>query len=121
MSVFVQTVGILVVCITAIAIFSPQTMRQMAQVICQGNRLYVAAAFRVVMGGLLIWAAFSCKITGVVLTVGILTLLAGGIAIGLGLPRMQAFVAWWTMKSDNVLRGMASIGFLFGAALIYAA
>jgi len=121
MPVFVKTVGILVCCITAIAIFSPSTMRQIAQVICQGKRLYGAAAFRVVMGALLMWAAFSCSVTWVVFTVGLVTLLAGGFAIAMGLPKMQAFVAWWTAKSDGVLRAMAVVGFLFGAALVYSA
>ena len=121
MPVLIQSVGIIVVVITTIAIFSPQTMRQMVQYLRQGNRLYVAAGVRLALGILLIWASFSCAVTWVVFTVGLLALASGGVAVGLGMPRMQAFIDWWLAKADNALRGMAAISFILGAALIYAA
>ena len=121
MPVFVQTVGIIVVCIAAIVFFSPVTARTMAGFFRQGKRLYAAAAVRVLLGAALIWASFYCAVTGAVLTIGIIVLLAGGVAIAMGIERMASFVDWWLAKSDNALRAMACVAFVFGAVLIYAA
>lgn len=121
MPIFVKTVGIIIACITAIAIFSPGTMRRAVGFFREGKRLYAAAGCRVVLGAALIWASFYCAVTGVVLAIGIIVLVAGGVGIALGLQRMQGFVDWAMARSDDVLRLMAAVSFVFGAALVYAA
>lgn len=121
MPILVKTIGILTICCATIALFSPATARRIVQYLKEGKRLYYAAASRVLIGILLIIASFSCRFMEVVLGLGIFAVLAGGLPMALGLPRMQAFVDWWMQKSDNVLRAMTAIALLFGAALIYAA
>lgn len=121
MPVLVKTIGILVICLAAIALFSPATTRRIVQYMKEGKRLAYAAASRVLIGALLIAASFSCRSMGVVLGLGIFTVLVGGVPLALGIPRMQVFVDWWMAKSDGVLRAMTVIALLFGAALVYAA
>ena len=121
MDVFVKTVGILVACAVAVLAYNPAIARRIIGYFREGKRLYAAAGFRILLGALLIWGAFHCSITGVVLAIGILVLATGVVALAIGLARLQAFLDWWTTRSDNVLRLTMALAFLVGVALIYAA
>lgn len=121
MVILVKTLGILVVCLAAVATFSPAVPRRAMAFVGEGRRLYAAAAARLLFGGLLIAAASSCRAFWLVMAIGIISLLSAVVIVAIGLDRAKRFLAWWNAKPDSVLRFTGIVAIIVGALLIYGA
>ena len=119
MTIFVILVGLLMLCVGAVIVVSPEFIRSTLPKFIQVKWLTVAAIARVIFGILFIIAAPGTKLPGFIYVVGVLMMLAGiGIPI-LGLKRIERFASWWLQKPDIFLRLCSLAVVAFGALLVW--
>lgn len=82
--------------------------------------LYIAAAFRVVFGVVLIWIAATSRMPRTLRILGAFIVLAGIIAPFIGVERVRAIVEWWSAQGVVFMRTWATVAVIFGIFIIYA-
>jgi len=82
--------------------------------------LFVASAFRVTLGVLLLLLAEGSKAPAFLGIFGALALVAGLATPLLGLERISKMVEWWTAQSGAVLRTWSVVALGLGGALVWA-
>ena len=82
--------------------------------------LYIAAAFRVVFGVVLIWIAATSRMPRTLRILGAFTVLAGIITPFIGVERVRAIVEWWSAQGVVFMRTWATVAVIFGIFIIYA-
>ncbi len=121
MSYFITAFGILYVIVGVVFFMKPEYVRTVIDFFRAGRRIYAAGALRIVVGGLLIYAAQSALIPWIPRIIGILAVIGGVIIYPLGLQRMNAWMDWWKGLSDGKLRIFAVIAEIAGILLVYSA
>lgn len=121
MLVLVKFIGIFIVSMGITILLSPSTMKKIIIFWKQGKRLYAAGILRLLIGIILLLAASQCRLVGVVVWLGILTLIGGIIIFALGLQKIKSFLDWWSKKPPLLLRLWGVIALAIGALLIYSA
>lgn len=119
MTYFITTLGILYVIFGVVLFMKPEYVRVIIDFFKVGKRIYIAGIMRIVIGGLLIYAAQTALIPWVPRIIGILAVIGGIIIYPLGLQRMNAWMDWW--KGDNKLRAFAVVAEILGILLVYSA
>jgi len=82
--------------------------------------LYIAAAFRVVFGVVLIWIAATSRMPRTLRILGAFIVLAGIITPFIGVQRVRAIVEWWSAQGVVFMRTWATVAVIFGIFIIYA-
>ena len=75
--------------------------------------LYVAIAFRIVLGILLVAAASSTRFPWIIGALGVLSLIAAVLIPVLGYDRIRGFVEWWAQQPEDI-----PIGTEYGTELV---
>lgn len=104
----------------AVGIVSPPRLFSVLGYIQTPAGLYFAAAFRVVLGGLLFLVAPTSKAPDALQIFGVLAVVAGVATPVVGLERIGRLLKWWTDKPDGFLRLWATFAFGLGLALVWA-
>lgn len=81
--------------------------------------LYIAAAFRVVFGVVLIWIAATSRMPRTLRILGAFIVLAGVITPFVGVERVHAIVEWWSAQGVVFMRTWATVAVIFGIFIIY--
>ena len=82
--------------------------------------LYIAAAFRVVFGVVLIWIAATSRMPRTLRILGAFIVLAGIITPFIGVQRVRVIVEWWSAQGVVFMRTWATVAVIFGIFIIYA-
>ena len=121
MLIVVRVVGVLIVGMGVAFLLRPKLYKQYVAFWQQGKRLCLGAILSLLIGVILLLAATQCRLVGVILALGILSLVKGIILFTPGREKMKSMLKWWQGRSLLVLRLMALIAIAFGALLIYSA
>lgn len=120
MSLIALVISLFVTAYGALGIVSPRILLKVVRRFESPAGLYVAAAFRIVLGVVLIYAAPTSHLPVIIRTVGIIILLAGLIMPFIGLDRFRKIIAWWTSQGLAVIRVWAGLALAIGLFLAYA-
>ena len=83
--------------------------------------MYWAIGFRLVLGGLLIFAGPESRYPLTLQTLGVITVAAAVAVPLLGYLRLAQFVEWWARQPPWLVRTWGLVAVAFGAFLVYAA
>jgi hypothetical protein len=118
----VAALGLLVFALGALGVARPRGLLQLVERPWRSRAgLYLAVAFRAVLGVALIAAASSTRYPWAIGAIGVLALVAAVAIPLLGYERCRRFVEWWLARSGGFVRATALAACAFGAFLVYAA
>lgn len=122
MRVALAAVGLLILALGMLGVVRPAALMGLIERPWRSRvGLYLAVAFRAVLGVFLVAAASSSRFPWLIGGLGVLALLAAIAFPLLGYARMRRFVDWWMARPAGFVRGWALAACAFGALLVYAA
>lgn len=119
MLILAKLIGIYIIIMGIILLVSPKTIKRFVAFFGQGKRIYLAGILRLAFGVILLLAASRCRLVGIVVTLGILTIIGGILVFVLGIERVRALLKWWDKRSPQVIRLFGLVVIAVGALLIY--
>ncbi|QFY41973.1 DUF4175 domain-containing protein [Candidatus Methylospira mobilis] len=120
MTLIALVIGFSIVALGALGIISPAKLLGFVRGFDSLAGLYAAAAFRIVLGIALLYAAPVSHMPGLIRILGMVILAAGLVLPFIGLNRFHRIVAWWCSQGLTVIRVWAGFVFAFGLFLVYA-
>jgi hypothetical protein len=120
MTALVVLVGLVIAGIATAFLAEPGRLRALLRVLLHKRWLQALTALRILLGMLFVIAARDTRLPLLVLTVGILFIVAGVAIPLLGEERVQGFAGWWRARSDTTLRLWAALAALLGCLLVWA-
>jgi hypothetical protein len=121
MALALLVLGIVIAMVGAIGIVTPTSLVTIAGVFVTPMGLYAAAALRVALGTALVVAAPTSRTPTTLRVLGVIIIVGGLVTPLIGVDRARMFLAWWVTLGTMVMRVWASIAFVFGLFLAYAA
>jgi len=122
MVMLVRFIGIVIVGMGVAFLLRPKLYKQYVAFWQLGKRLYLGAILALLIGIIFLLAVSSeCRLVGVILALGILSLVKGAMLFTLGQEKIKTMLKWWQARSLLVLRLVALVAIAFGALLIYSA
>lgn len=112
--------GLIIAALGILGIAAPTTLLDVAAFALTEVGLYVAAAFRVAFGMVLIVAATASRLPRTLRVLGVLIVIAGLITPFFGVERAQAMVDWWSAQGTLFMRAWAALPVILGLFTIYA-
>ncbi|MDP8229882.1 MAG: hypothetical protein P9L93_02135 [Candidatus Gorgyraea atricola] len=119
MLILIRLLAIVIVVMGVIFLLNPKALKSYAAFWKQGKRLYVGAVINILFAVIFLSSASQCRISGVILVMGIMSLLKGIYLFILGPDKIKAKLDWWIQKPASTARIMAIIVIAMGALLIY--
>ena len=119
MLALVRIIGIIMVALGIIFLLNPKIMRQFMAFCEKGRRLYIAGILRILIGVVFLSAASQSRLVGVMVTLGILLIIAGSTIFILRLDRLKTMLKWYYGRSLLVLRLIALIPIAIGVLILY--
>jgi len=113
--------GLLIAALGLLGVAAPTILLQAAPFTLTQAGLYAAAAFRVVVGLVLILAAPASRMPRTLRVLGALMVIGGIATPFIGVERARAMVEWWSALGPVFMRVWASLAVLVGSFIIYAA
>jgi len=120
MLILIRLLAIAIVVMGVIFLLNPKALKSYAGFWKQGKRLYVGAVINILFAIIFLSSASQCRISGVMLVMGIMSLIKGIYLLILGPEKMKAKLDWWIQKPPGAARIMALVVIAMGALLIYA-
>jgi len=117
----VSAVGILIVLAGLAILVVPGKWKKVFVRIAQGNWLYVAAAFRIIVGVLFILAADMTRTPTVIKVMGVLIIAAGVMIPVIGPKKLALFIQLMLARKDSTLRLLGVVAGAIGVFLIWTA
>ena len=121
MLIVVRLIGILIVGMGVAFLLKPKLYKQYVAFWQPGKRLYMGAILAILIGVVLLLTISGCRLVGVILALGILSLVKGIMLFTLGREKIESILKWYQARSLLVLRLIALIAIAFGALLLYSA
>jgi hypothetical protein len=104
----------------ALGLISPTRLLDIVRHFQSPAGLYVAGAFRVILGGALFFAAPTSRAPKAVRILGIIILVAGLFTPLFGVERFHRLLSQWSAQGPMFLRVWAALALAFGLFLAYA-
>ncbi|MBW2272616.1 MAG: hypothetical protein JRG96_05055 [Deltaproteobacteria bacterium] len=121
MTIVTVLVGLLIVCIGLVCMARPNTMLAMVDTFTRGNRVYLVALLRLILGAILVAAAPTSRLPAVIGTMGVLFLIAAALVGFMPRARIDAMVVWARGFSPSAVRVWSVAAMAMGGIIIYAA
>lgn len=119
MLILIKLIGIVIIGFGIIFLVSPNTMRKFMLFCEKGKRVYIAGILRILFGVIFLLAASQCRLAGVIVTLGVLFIIAGVTIFILRLDRIKTMLKWYYGRSLLVLRLIALVPIAIGALILY--
>jgi len=119
MVVLVKLIAILIIAIGIVFLLNPKALKQYAAFWTQGKRIYMGGILNLLFGVLFLSVASQCRLGGVMIVMGIISLAKGAMIFISGPEKMKAMLSWWSKKRPAAARGMALVAIGIGALLLY--
>jgi hypothetical protein len=121
----VDIIGALAALVGILGMLSPDAMRRLDARFRSAAALYAAAAARLVVGVLLLFAAPQCRpdtpwVGWVVRFLGVVGIVAAIVMLLVGPGRLRPIVDWWINRPDSLIRGASLFLLAVGSLLLYA-
>lgn len=121
MQLLIKFIAILIIIQTCIFLLRADLMREVIRFFSRGNRIYLAAAIRIVVAVLLFLGATQCHRMWVIIAIGSILLISGIAIFTLNAATSKKILTWFQHRTDLFLRLLAAIGLVVGGLLLYAA
>jgi hypothetical protein len=113
--------GLIIAVLGLLGVAAPTILLQSASFTLTQIGLYGAAAFRVIVGLVLILAAPTSRMPRTLRVLGGLIVIGGIATPFIGVERARAMVEWWSALGPVFMRVWAALAVLLGSFIIYAA
>ena len=113
-------IALLMVSLGLTGVVWPEGVMQFATYSFTATGLYVAAAVRIVLGGMLLFAATATRTPRTIRIIGLLILVAGIATALISVERAQSMKDWWLGHGPHVLRIAACVPLAVGIFLAWA-
>jgi len=121
MVMFIKLFGIVIAVMGIIFLINPKTLKQYFLFWKQEKRLQIGGIIAIIFGIIFLIAAPQCRLTGLIIVLGIWSIIKGALLFMLGQKKIYAYLDWWLSKPVSVTRFLGLIALAFGALLIYSA
>jgi hypothetical protein len=121
MLTLVRAFGVLLAGIGVLVLLRPVLVDRLIDFMQQGSRLHVAVVLRLVVGVVLLAAASRCRLSGLVVALGVVFLLSGAGGLLVGLDGMREMTEWLRGWPPAAVRAWALLPAAVGLFLLYAA
>ncbi|MFC1809567.1 hypothetical protein ACFL3D_05570 [Candidatus Omnitrophota bacterium] len=112
----------LIICIVEVIFFvKHELMDGMIAYFIQGNRLYISAGVKGILGIILLVAAGTANVPAIFIALGILTLCGVSTAFIMPREKLVAIMNWFATRSVKFKKGIAIYGFIIGLLLVIGA
>jgi uncharacterized protein YjeT (DUF2065 family) len=119
MIILVRLFGILIVGFGIIFLIDPKAMKAYIAFWEPKKRLRIGAIISFLAGIIFLSAAAQAKLPGVIVTLGIVSLIKGVLLFLLGPEKIKSMMNWWSQKSDSFIRRYALFALAVGMLIIY--
>jgi len=116
----VSIIGLAVLLEGVLFLIKPGALKVILRFFAKGRNLYIAGAIRIVLGIVFLYYAQSCRISWLILVLGIVLCVSGLAFFGIKIEKLKAILNWWEQRSTITLRIIAIATVAIGAVLIYA-
>ncbi len=114
--------GMMIVGIGLVGLVYPSGLIRLVQVAWRTPwGMFLAVAFRLLMGVVLLLAAPESRFPLTLKILGAITVAAAVALPFVGYARISRMITWWNERRPGVIRGWAVVAIAFGGFLIYAA
>jgi hypothetical protein len=120
MALVALALSLVVASVGALGVVSPPKLLNLVRSFHSPVGLYVAAAFRVVLGAALVLAARTSRAPEVLRILGFIILVAGLVTPMFGLERFRRLIEWWFARGPAFTRAWSAVALAFGLLLAYA-
>lgn len=117
----VAVIAVSIILMSGIGVLAPNQLIAIMASWPSDGRLYVAAAFRLVLGLTFIAAARSCSAPALIRSLGVIAVAAAVLLVALGADRLDALIRWWSHASPWLTRLAYLGGVAIGALVWYGA
>ncbi len=112
--------GVFVVLVGAWGVLAPSRMSTLVDRFGSTGGLWFAAAFRLVLGLALWFAAPQSRAPLLLQVLGVVAIIAAIVIPFMGIERFKAMLGWWTKLSTGSQRAWSLVAIAFGAAILWA-
>lgn len=112
--------GFSVACVGIVGILKPRRLRELVSAGEIHSRFHSAIMVRILIGGLMLAAAPSCRFPLVITCLGVISLVAAVGLYVLGEKRFESFADWWSNRPLSSLRAASVLVLALGLFLFYA-
>ncbi|NLW84298.1 MAG: hypothetical protein GXY41_07855 [Phycisphaerae bacterium] len=116
----VWIVGVLVAAWGVAVAIKPQWMKRMMDFFVVGRRFWLAAAAKVAVGILFLVFARDCRIPGIIIAIGVITVVSNLFVLTLAPEKVHKMMAYWQKQPLWIYRTWGIVAALFGGLLLYA-
>ena len=116
----ISVIGALIVLEGIVFLIKPQLLKPLLKFFAKGKNIYVPAVLRVIFGVVFIYFAHNCRVSWLILILGILLCAAGIVMFMVKIDRLKAMLGWWEQRSLITLRLMAVVTLIIGGIIFYA-
>ena len=112
--------GLVIAIVGLVGVVAPTTLLEISSFALTPAGIYSAAAFRIVVGVVLILAATASRMPRTVRVVGVLIVIGGLATPFVGLDRARDMVDWWSALNPMLMRAWAALAVALGLFIVYA-
>ena len=121
MVILVKIFGVLVVFMGLLILANPVYMRRWLVFWQEDSKLKLALFLRLVIGVILFAASPQCYLPGVIMVLGILSILSAVLGLLLAMERLRSMLRWFYDLSPPLYRAWALVATAVGGLILYAA
>jgi uncharacterized protein YjeT (DUF2065 family) len=115
----ISVIGMVVAGLGVLYLLKPEFLKYIFLFFSKGKRLYLAGIIRLALAIVFFVSARECKEFWVIFSFGILFALSGTIIFAVEPDRLKKMLGWYQDQPLWLLRIVAIISIVFGAAIIY--
>lgn len=112
--------GLFITLVGGLGVVAPDALLGIARYSATPAGLYLAAAFRIVVGVLLVRIASRSRAPGLIRGLGFFLIVVGVFTAILGVDRARAVLDWWAGLGAVGMRLLPALAFLFGITVVWA-
>ena len=121
MDIIIKIIGTVFVLAAILYLLKPDFMKRVIEFFKQGKRIYFIGLIRFVLAIVFLLGARECHFPWVIGLFGIMFIISGLLIFVMGPEKIRSMLDWYQEQSVLVLRVLAAIALVIGAAVIYSA
>ncbi|MDP6685481.1 MAG: hypothetical protein QGI05_00855 [Candidatus Omnitrophota bacterium] len=119
MILFARIIGVLMVAMGVIFLLNPKAIKPYISFFLKGKRMCIGGVINIIMGMIFSLISSQCKIPGVIVGMGTLSLLKGLFILASGQEKMKSKIEWWGKRSPAAMRIWALVIIAIGVLFSY--
>ena len=121
MNIAIKSIGIIIVLFAILHLVKPSAMIGIIGFFKKGKRLYLLGTLRFVFAVIFLLGARQCNYPVIITIFGIMFIISGLLIFTMKLEKIKSIINWWQNQPVIMLRILAVITLIIGAAIVYSA